>query len=67
MTKENEVFDLAQFKNNSNLDRIIQDKFGFYCVVNGKAFGPWPFRKYAEAGLVVEQRRALKKTSNGVL
>lgn len=30
---------------------------GWFCIVAGRTFGPWPLKGYAEAGLAVEQRR----------
>lgn len=39
-------------------DQVFAMRDGFYCIVDGRTFGPWALREYAEAGLQVEKRRA---------
>ena len=42
-------------------DRVMQVGELWYCVVNGQAFGGWVSRALAEAGMKVEQSRALRR------
>jgi hypothetical protein len=42
------------------MDQVIAMRDGFYAVVNGKLFGPWEMKEYAEAGLQTEIRRSLR-------
>jgi len=45
-------------------DQVIALRDGFYAIVNGKHYGPWPLLEYARAGLQVEQRRAAARESH---
>jgi hypothetical protein len=44
-------------------DEVIALRDGFYARVNGKLYGPWKMKEYAEAGLQTEQKRQAKKES----
>jgi hypothetical protein len=39
-------------------DQVYQLREGWYALVSGRTFGPWPLKEYAQAGLETEQRRA---------
>ena len=45
-------------------DQVFRLADGFYCLVSGKQFGPWPMKGYAEAGMATEQRRAAKRATS---
>lgn len=36
---------------------------GWYCMVAGRAHGPWPMKEYAQAGYEVELRREIARRS----
>lgn len=38
-------------------------KDGWYCLVAGRVFGPWPDKGSASAGRATEQRRAARKVT----
>ncbi len=42
-------------------DQVYAMRDGFYCIVSGRTFGPWPFHQYAVAGMRTEQRRAERR------
>ena len=42
-------------------DRVYQLQDGWYCVIDGRTFGPWACREYAKAGMETERRRAARR------
>lgn len=42
-------------------DQVFCLHDGFYCIVRGRTFGTWKTREIAEAGMAVEQRRAIAR------
>lgn len=42
-------------------DQVYALSDGYYCMVDGQEFGPWPLIEYARAGLQTERRRAEKR------
>lgn len=44
-------------------DHVFKAKDGWLCIVNGKVYGVWSCKEYAEAGMQVEQRRAASRQS----
>ena len=48
-----------------NINQVVRLHDGFYAMVEGKLFGPWEFKGYAQAGLATELRRfATRKTKD---
>lgn len=43
------------------MNQVIALRDGFYAMVDGKLYGPWPMKEYAEAGLATEIRRSEKR------
>lgn len=42
-------------------DHVYRLPEGWFCLVDGRQFGPWLLKGYAEAGIKTEQRRAEKR------
>jgi hypothetical protein len=42
-------------------DQVFALHDGFYCIVDGHTYGPWPMVEYARAGLETEKRRARRR------
>ncbi len=49
-------------------DTVFQTRVGWWCIVNGREFGPWPSREEAAPHLATEQQRvaALKASHDRV-
>lgn len=42
-------------------DGVLCDKDGWWCIVDDRTFGPWPYQSLAIAGMATEQRRAERR------
>lgn len=47
-------------------DQVFRLREGWFAIVRGQSFGPWPMRGYALAGLQTEQRRAERRSLSAV-
>lgn len=45
---------------------VFQDREGWHAMVNGRVYGTWELKAYAEAGLQVEQRRLSEKIKRDI-